>query len=247
MKKVAYIFLALALVLSAVSCAKEDHAKGLTVTYYPVFELTGGSTYAHQVGTKWAEPGISAVVNGEDVTDKLVIDDTVDGSTSGVYTVTYSYTNEDGFVNSKTRTVVVYDIASASSTDISGTYSASCLMYKTTDGSLVRDWGSAYGLDFPLKITNGPARGLFYIQDLYIGLYESYAGYGSAYAFRAFILLNSDNTISMLSASDPFNRGGVSTYPGGATGYDPVTGNVTVDWLWGNYGTTYHFVTTYKK
>ena len=246
MKKVAYIFLTLALVLSAASCAKEDHAKGLTVTYYPVFELTGGSIYAHQVGTTWAEPGISAVVNGEDVTDKLVIDDTVDGSTSGVYTVKYSYTNKDGFVNSKTRTVVVYDKANAGTADISGTYAtATCKYYKLADGSYNNSYNDRYGFSFKQKITKGPAAGLFYMQDLLTGLYESYAGYGASYAFKAFILLNADNSIDLLNGDDIDPWGdAISIHTGGTSAYNPGTGEVVLTWDWA--GASNFYVTSYK-
>jgi hypothetical protein len=248
MKKLSYIILSVAALALAVSCVKEDHAKGQKVTYYPVFDVTGGTTYAHQVGTPWADPGISATVNGVDITDKLEIDDTVDGSTSGVYTVKYSYTNEDGFSNSLTRTVVVYDLANASSVDIKGDYPTVTCQTFNAAGSLVRDWNSFLGaFNYKLPIQAGPAKGLFYVSDLMAGFYWKFynGGYGSSYAYRAFILLNADNTISLLNGEDvdPFGDP-IFIHAGGATGYDPVSGNVTIDW---DYGGASHYVTVYNK
>ena len=248
MKKLTYIILSAAILAFAASCVKEDHAKNQKVTYYPVFNVVGGATYAHQVGTTWADPGISATVNGEDITDKLVIDDTVDGSTSGVYTVKYSYTNEDGFENHVVRTVVVYDIANASTVDISGDYTTvTCVTYNAA-GVAVRDWNSFLGnFNYTLPIQAGPAKGLFYVSDLMAGFYWKFynGGYGSSYAFKAFILLNADNSISLLNGDDIDPWGDpIFLKAGGATGYNPVSGDVTIDW---NYGGASHYVTIYKK
>lgn len=245
MKKLSYIILSAAVLALAASCVKEDHAKNQKVTYYPVFDVTGGTTYAHQVGTPWADPGISATVNGVDITDKLEIDDTVDGSTSGVYTVKYSYTNEDGFANSLTRTVVVYDVANAGTADISGTYAtATCAYYKKADGSFNNSYNARYGFSYKQKISAGPAKGLFYMQDLLTGLYESYAGYGSAYAYKAFILLNKDNTISLLNGDeiDPWGDA-ITIRPGATSAYDPATKSVVLTWDW--EGASNFYVTTY--
>lgn len=242
MKKALYIFVSAALLLFAASCAKEDHAVNQKVTYYPVFEVAGGATYAHQVGTPWVDPGITATIQGEDITDKLDIDDNVDGDESGVYTVTYSYTNEDGFTNSITRTVVVYDIANAGTADISGTYSDTrCEYYKYADDSYVNSYNDRYGFAYSQEITGGPATGLFYLQDLLCGLYEYYAGYGSRYAFKAFILLGSDNSISLLNGDEIDPWGDPITLLDGE--YDPATGSITLVWDWLS---TNYYVTIYK-
>ena len=116
MRKIYAIFSA-ALLIFAASCEKEDHAVNQRVTYYPVFEVVGGATYAHQVGTPWVDPGINATLKGEPITVETIGE--VDASTSGIYQLVYSYTNVDGFENHATRTVVVYDIANAGAADIS--------------------------------------------------------------------------------------------------------------------------------
>jgi len=240
MKKL-YILLSAALLVLATSCEKEDHAVGQKVTYYPVFEVVGGSPYAHQLGSAWVDPGVNATLQGEAIT--LTVSGEVDPTTSGTYDITYSYTNEDGFENHVVRTVVVYDIANASSADITGTYSTTtCEYFKYADDSFVNSYNARYGFSFPETITKGPAKGLFYLQDLLCGLYEYFAGYGSNYAFKAFVLLNADNTISLLNGAEIDPWGDPITLL--SSSYDPATGDVklTWDWLSANY-----YVTTYKK
>ena len=107
MKKLTYITLAVAAIAFCASCEKVDHAKDLRVTYYPAFSLNQGSLVAHQVGTPWVDPGCVATLKGEDISDQLEINGPVDANTSGIYSIEYSFTNEDGFTKRISRTVVV--------------------------------------------------------------------------------------------------------------------------------------------
>lgn len=240
MRKIYAIFSA-ALLIFAASCEKEDHAVNQRVTYYPVFEVVGGATYAHQVGTPWVDPGINATLRGEPITVETIGE--VDASTSGIYQLVYSYTNVDGFENHATRTVVVYDIANASTADITGKYTDNtCAYYKIADGSFVNSYNARYGFSYDQKITAGPAQGLFYIQDLLTGLYEYYAGYGSRYAYKAFVLLNADNTFSLLNGDEIDPWGDPITLL--SSSYNPSTGDVVLTWDW---GTANYYVTTYKR
>ncbi|MDD6152048.1 MAG: DUF5012 domain-containing protein [Bacteroidales bacterium] len=243
MKKLTYITLAVAMIAFCASCEKVDHAKGLRVTYYPSFSLNQGSLVAHQVGTPWVDPGCVATLKGEDISDQLEINGPVDANTSGIYSIEYSFTNEDGFTNSISRTVVVYDVANASSTDISGDYNTSCNIYAVADGSLAGSWDPACS---PQKITKGPAKGLFYVQDLFGGRYAVFAGYGSSYAAKALILLNSDNSVSLLDANVAWGPT-FSTHNPANTKYDPATSTLTIDFIWGTWGTANFFVCTYSK
>lgn len=239
-------------VFAAASCdllpTEKEHAEGLRVTYYPDIVLTGGNTIAWQVGETYVDPGYKATLQGNDVTGDVVVSGEVDGSESAVYTLTYSYENEDGFVSTATRTVVVYDVASASQVDISGKYSNTNTTTMKPDGSIVRNWNTYAGYNYAINITKGPATGLFYIQDLYTGFYLYYYNYGSAYAYKAFVLLNADNTINILNGDeiDPWGDP-VSDYPGVDSYYDAATGDVVINWLWGYYGDAYIFRSTYKK
>lgn len=242
MKKV--IFLAMLVAsFSLISCEKEQHAENLRVTTYPDFSFENGttsSTVAWQLGDSWVDPGFSALLDGEDISNKMVVDSSeVDVTVPGIYSVTYSYTNKDGFENSFTRTVVVYDIANANSTDISGEY---------TNCTIIRRPGAANEVNyaslctFPMKITEGPGTGLFYVSDLFSGLWDKYQGYGSGYAFKALVQLNKDNTISLLDVTVAWSY---ACTPNGESTYDPATGDIVINWFWAGWGNA--LKTIYKK
>lgn len=242
MKKV--IFLAMLVAsFSLISCEKEQHAENLKVTTYPDFSFENGtasSTFAWQLGDAWVDPGFSALLDGEDIAGQMEVDSSeVNVNVPGIYTVTYSYTNKDGFENSFTRTVVVYDIANANSTDISGTY---------TDCTVIDLPGTADETDYKkrctydMKITKGPGVGLFYVSDLFAGMWDKYREYGSAYAFKALIQLNKDNSISLLDVDVIWPYACV---PNGVSTYDPATGDIVINWFWAGWGDELR--TIYKK
>ncbi len=234
MKKI-IICLATAIAFVFTACEEVEHAEGMKTTYYPVWNLEGGSLYAYQVGSEFVDPGYSATLDGEDVTADVEVIGEVDGETSGMYQLTYSYTNPDGFTNTITRTVAVYDIANAGTTDISGTYSSSNCSFYRADDSLVRDWNAYGGYEYEQVITPGPAQGLFYVQDLYAGFYQYYYGYGAGYAFKALILLNADNTINILNGADIDPWGDSIDDHTTASFYDPANDKVVINWWWAYY------------
>lgn len=110
------------------SCEKEpsfnypDGTVGSSkVTVYPVLALKGGARVLLTKGTAYTEAGLTAFEGTTALTP--VTTGSVDVSKAGVYTITYSATNKDGFSASVTRKVVVYDTqASAAANDFSGTY-----------------------------------------------------------------------------------------------------------------------------
>lgn len=244
MKKI-IICLATAIAFVFTACEEVEHAEGMKVTYYPVWDLEGGQLYAFQVGSEFVDPGYSATLDGEDVTADVEVIGEVDGETSGMYQLTYSYTNPDGFTNTISRTVAVYDVANAGTADISGDYATSyCYRHKangTTD-----NYQDNYGFNVPMTITKGPAAGLFYVKCLLGGLYNGgAAAYGAAYEYKALILLNADNTINILNGADidpwgdPIYDTENATYAG-LSKYDPVTGDVNIYWDWYGSTTVYH-------
>ena len=244
MKNFINICLIATLALFFANCAKIDHAVNQKITIYPVIELTEGAAVAHQVGTPWVDPGYSATLEGVDITADVIVDDPVDGDVSGVYSISYSYVNVDGFEISRSRTVVVYDIANASTIDISGTYDVARFeRYKLEDDSFDRCYNDVAGFSFPMKISKGPATGLFYMQDMLCGFYDQYYEYGPDYAYKAFLLLNTDNTLSLLNGDevDPFGDP-IFLY---SSAYDPATGSVRLAWDWGS--AKFYFVTYYQK
>ena len=104
MKKIFYILMA-ALTLVAVSCEKTT--EGLTgITYYPVITLNGDTEIIY-VGEDYVEPGYQAVMNGEDISEQVVVSDNINNAAPGIYSVTYTAVNELGFSASASRTVYV--------------------------------------------------------------------------------------------------------------------------------------------
>ena len=82
-----------------------------TDTIPPVITLNGSSTVQLNVGDTWTDPGASA--NDEtdgDISDSITVNGTVDTSTVGTYTLTYSVTDAANNTNSTTRTVIVNPI-----------------------------------------------------------------------------------------------------------------------------------------
>lgn len=217
------------------SCEKVDHAVNQKVTYYPVFDIQGGSTVAWQLGDSWVDPGFTAEYKGEDITSEVDIDTNLDVDTPGIYSVKYSFVNEDGFAVSADRTVVVYDVANASTVDIAGTYT------KTTFFRNGSDFTSRLP-GAPMKVTRGPGSGLFYMQDILCGFYSIGYDYGNAYSFYALVQLNKDNTIDILQVKNAWSY---AIEDDGGSFYDPSTGTITINWYWGGWGT--HQVITYSN
>ena len=130
-----YVFLLIAFVAMVVSCSKDkiinthDRVGISKVTYYPILTLTGNSIIAIPNGTAYTDPGVKAEAAGADV--PVTTSGTVDANTDGVYTLTYSAVNSDGYSATATRTVVVYTTApDAAANDLSGNYA------RTLNGSI---------------------------------------------------------------------------------------------------------------
>jgi len=94
--------------------------EGVTeITYYPQFEMTGGKCVFHPINTTFTEPGIKAFEGEKELT--VSIKGTVDTSVKGLYFITYSAKNSDGFSASVQRVVAVIT-APKPSVDLSGEY-----------------------------------------------------------------------------------------------------------------------------
>lgn len=130
-----YINFIAILTLSVVlfSCKKDDFVStkdqvGISkVTNYAVFNLTNvtvvnGVNYTLVAkGAAYSEPGVKALSGGAELPVKT--SGSVNTATPGVYVITYSAVNADGFNASAQRFVVVYATdASATANDFSGTY-----------------------------------------------------------------------------------------------------------------------------
>ena len=75
-----------------------------------IIHLNGDVTMHLKAGEKYIEPGYEVVdtVDGDKLKGKVVIDNQVDTSKPGVYTVTYSVVNSSGVTTKAFRNVVVY-------------------------------------------------------------------------------------------------------------------------------------------
>ena len=114
--------------MSMLSCNKDpdfNYPEGTVgisrITYFPIMTLKGSSIVLVQKGGTYTEAGVTAKVGSADV--QYTTSGAVNVNTPGVYTLTYTAKNADGFSASARRTVVVYDTdAGAAANDLSGSY-----------------------------------------------------------------------------------------------------------------------------
>lgn len=216
MKKLIYSLL-LGLIATFTSCDKtsDDTSK---ITHFVNFEMKGESTMFVALGSTYTEPGVIAMEGENDITSTMVTKGTVDVSKVGLYHISYSAKNIDGFAKSIQRAIYVYDPTSA--TDISGTY-------KTAAGSY-RYW-LADKAEVPCVgynvIISQIAPGIFNVSDLMGGYYDQGLNRGSAYAMEGIIKLNSDNTIEALSGFVPAWGDSYDSFDNGT--FDPATESIS--------------------
>lgn len=217
MKRIQYIIYA-ALLFIGYSCERDLESEGVSkTTSYLTYSLTGGSTVTIPVGTTYAEPGFVAKEGDKDVSNIVEVTGEVDGSEIGVYTLTYSGKNTDGFESSVERTVIVYDPA-APATDLSGSY--------VSNVSRVAPARAYTGLNVTIEKL---APGFFYVSDFIGGFYDQGSNYqyGPAYAVAGYFILNADNTITHVSSYNQAWGDSLNDLVNGV--YDPATKTITWD------------------
>jgi hypothetical protein len=126
MKKSILIFYSLVTLL-LVACKKTDihntdEEIGVSkVTHFAVLTLNGERYTTIAVGSAFTDPGIVAKEGSADI--MYTTTGSVNTNVPGVYILTYSSINKDGFPASITRTVTVYSTDGvAAANDYSGTY-----------------------------------------------------------------------------------------------------------------------------
>ncbi len=218
MKKVIYSLLFFCGLAGLWGC--EETTEGLTdVTYYVNFELNGDDPMLVPVGTSFADPGVVAKEGEEDVTASVAVDSNVDAGQVGLYSVSYSAANADGFSSSIERTVIVYD--PAITTDASGDYTVdSSVSYRIYGGGAPAPFKGDFGVS-----VNQVAPGVFAVSDFLGGWYDQGAAYGASYAMKGYFKLNADNTIEPLSSLVAGWGDSMDNMTGGK--YDPETGQIT--------------------
>jgi len=109
------------------SCKKEsfDYPEGYVsiskVTVFPILTMKGDKYVALTKGATYIDAGATAAAGTSTIEVKVT--GLPNTATAGVYLITYSATNTDGFSATTTRSVVVYDIkADAPANDFSGNY-----------------------------------------------------------------------------------------------------------------------------
>ncbi len=216
MKKIIYNLLVCLMFTGLYSCEDDTTEDTSKITYYATLELEGETTLFWDLNVAYVEPGYSAEMQGEDVSDQVVVSGDVDVSTPGIYELEYKITNEDGYSVTDSRTVMVADPTESVIT--SGYWSAAAGTY--------RDYYSVGTTSFdsyPIVILQ-TAPGEFYISDFFAGYYDQRAGYGSAYAMVGSFTLNADNSLTATGASVEGWGDSIDSFDNGT--YDPATGEI---------------------
>lgn len=231
--KLLYVMMFALAVFTLTGC--DDSTSGMTrITYYPELTLVGATTIYLDKGEAYVEPGYSAIMNGEDVTDDVKVTSNLDTSKSGIYTINYSIANADGFSSSSSRKVIVMD----SSDPIEGFYD--------TDPGCYRDYNgqTPYGASYEIMVINNN-NGTYTVEDLLGGWYYYRANYGPNYALSGVVTIPASGGTVELVSSYLIGWGDSANYMADGK-YDAATG--TLSWCL-NY-TEYpmdFYVTMYKK
>lgn len=189
MKKYIYSIVPLLFVFLLLQGCKKVTTEGYTqITTYPIITISGEPVLFVKQGESFTDPGYKATLDGEEVTEKLIVKSNVNTAKPGKYSVNYSISNEDGFSAQENRTVYVFD-ATASA--------LSSKFYTVAPGSN-RNGSPAFS---GYKIAVYQVKpGEFAISDFIGGYYDQRAGYGPAYAAVGSFKLNTDNTLSLVSS-----------------------------------------------
>src|SRR5450755_133664 len=118
-------FVVLLLIAGIFSCNKYDFnypegtVAGSTIVFFPTITTNGDLTVYLTAGDPFVDAGATAILNADTV--NYTTTGTVDPATPGIYNLTYSVSNAQGFAATSWRTVVVIgkDVAG---NDYSGTY-----------------------------------------------------------------------------------------------------------------------------
>lgn len=228
-----FFFLVILIAGVSFSCKKDKESENISkVTTFVKIDLTGGKVYSHTINTPYSEPGYKATdidQGNKDVTSQVLVDGEVNPNEAGVYPITYTVKNSDGFTTEEVRQVVVFDNSSVSDVDLAGTYNSKVLRTNTTSGASATR--PAKDNEFYTITIKKITTGLFEIDDFLGGWYWIGSAYGADYAYDGLFVLKADNTISFVSANmaKGWEDGIVLDYTtGDASKYDPATGKVSI-------------------
>ena len=112
--------------MSVVACNKdnihntEDQVGISRVTHFAVFQMSGSEYMSVVKGSTFTDPGVKAVEGSTEI--PVTVTGSVNTNQTGLYILTYSATNKDGFSATTTRTVVVIAAHEMPGVDLSGKY-----------------------------------------------------------------------------------------------------------------------------
>lgn len=180
--------------LGFVACNDDNDAlTDKRVTHYATITLDGSDRIVLDKGTEYVEAGYYGEIQGEDMTDKIVVDSDLDTSETGVYSITYTLTNADGYSTVEERWIIVRDPGDP----IPGFYYSTADSYRFAEGTT-----TAYGGVFEIFVYSD-GDGAYFVDDLLAGWYCYRAGYGYGYAMQAFIDVEEDGTVNLLDSYVP--------------------------------------------
>lgn len=188
--KLLYLMVFALATVTLASCDDESTAGLTRTTYYPELTLDGEATLYLDKGATYIEPGYSAILDGEDVTDQVKVTSNVNMNVSGIYSVGYSVTNSDGFSSTASRTVMVTD----PNDPVEAVYVVSPSSYRLYNGAQV-----AYGASYEMTVLNN-GDGTYTVQDMLGGWYWRRANYGIAYALEGIISAPENGTFTLISS-----------------------------------------------
>jgi surface protein with Ig-like domain len=123
--KIKIILVLVITILAGISCNKTDFnypagTVGISkIVYFPLVSTIGDHLVILPLGGTFTDPGANATLGSQTV--KPTVTGSVDPNTPGIYSITYTAANPQGYSASDFRTVVVIG-SDVASNDFSGTY-----------------------------------------------------------------------------------------------------------------------------
>ena len=187
MKILKYSLLVILSIVIFSACEKNYDNFITKTTYYPTFELEGGSLIRHQAGTPYTDLAVIAKEGDTEIDVTAAADPyigEVDPNTPGIYAIDYFATNVDGYDGSATRLIVVTNEPNNNDHDLSGTY-------RLDNASLV---------PFNIEIEKNKADGTYKMGSLY-GYEETY---GSVYTMPVELVYVESGLAALIPMIDLF-------------------------------------------
>lgn len=178
MKKITYIALVLLAGLG-ISCERELLTEDISqVTYFPEFDYKGDEQYIVGCGAPFADPGVTATENGQEISvSKKITAMMTSGAFTAVgtipdrYTISYNAVNKDGFSASTSREVWVACTGDLE-TSLEGLYTATVVRNGVS--------GAQY-TDMQYIIIRKKSANVYELSDAIGGYYAIGRAYGDTY------------------------------------------------------------------